>query len=341
MNNQSRPVARRHHTVPRFYLQGFSEAGKIATVRLPGDQRFPQSVGDAAVAKDFYAVDGHPDGPDVIEKALSEIEGLAAAVFKKIAGGSWPLGHEDRMTLGYFVALQATRVPVQRNTMDYLAAQMLRLQIGASGKTGLRKQLEEHGLEVSDDIVEEVWEQMTRPQGPPVKRPKTVHIEQMLDLSGKLIPYLVGRPWSLVRFERRSLILSDAPVGLVAHTNDKWGMGVGFMTAWGITFPLSRKAGLLMNSVEPQIELGVPVEKVHQGRADWVQDGTAKMEKFFNFHTVQGASEWLFHHPDDEKYVPTDLPNPRPVTLQMSGGPPEFDGEQWFTGGDTKDASTG
>ena len=47
MGAENSPVARRHHTVPRFYLRGFAEAERIATVRLPGDQRFTQSINDA------------------------------------------------------------------------------------------------------------------------------------------------------------------------------------------------------------------------------------------------------------------------------------------------------
>lgn len=335
MSGDQRPVAKRHHTVPQFYLRGFSDDARIATVRLPGDQRFIQSIGDASVGKNFYAVDGHPDGADVIERALSEVEGVAAATIDKIASGSWPLAIDDRMALGYFIALQATRVPAQRATMDHLAAQMLRLQIGAGGKAGVRKKLESGGREVSDELVERIWEQATRPEGPPIRRSKVAHIQQMFELSEELLKYIVGRPWSLIRFERRSLITSDSPVGLIGQPDDEPWEGVGFMTAWGITFPLSRKVGLLMSSIEPLIDLAIPVEEVHRGRADTSQAGTVKMEKFFNGHTVLNASEWLFHHPDDEQYVPAELPDAQPVTIGMAGPPIEFTGEPWFRATDS------
>jgi hypothetical protein len=125
MENIERParqVARRHHTVPQFYLRGFAKVEQVTTVRLPGDQRFTQSVGDASVAKDYYSL----DGDDILEKALSEIEGSTATVFNAINEGTWPLEYEDRMTVAYFVALQATRVLAQRRTMDHVARQMLR-----------------------------------------------------------------------------------------------------------------------------------------------------------------------------------------------------------------------
>ncbi len=98
MGAENRPVARRHHTVPRFYLRGFAEQERIATVRLPGDQRSAQSINDASVAKDFYAVAGHEDSDDVIEKSLSDVEGGTAEVFRTIANGTWPLSFDDRMS---------------------------------------------------------------------------------------------------------------------------------------------------------------------------------------------------------------------------------------------------
>lgn len=330
VKSERQQVSKRHHTVPQFYLRGFAADNRIATIRLPGEHRFIQSVRDASVSKNFYALEDHPEGSDVIEKALSEIEGAAAAVLEKVQGGTWPLPIEDRMSLGYFISLQATRVPVQRQSFDKAAAMILRLQIGAGGKSGLRKTLEERGQEVTEGLVEQLWAMSTRPEGPPIKRPVAQHLEQMIDLTDDLLKFIVGRPWTLVRFERRSLITSDDPVALVAYpTAEPW-EGVGFMTAWGVTYPLTRKLGLLMSSIEPLIDANVAVERVHEGRADMEQTGSTAMERFFNLQTAFGASQWLFHHPEDERYVPDQLPDARPYSFEMSGADREFTGEPWF-----------
>lgn len=123
-------VAKRHHTVPQFYLRGFAVDERIATARLPGDQRFVQSVRKAASETNFYAVAGHENGPDVVEKPLFSIEGEASRVFSLIANGTWPLDQGDRWTLALFIALQAVRGPEQRRNMEHLAAQVARLEIG-------------------------------------------------------------------------------------------------------------------------------------------------------------------------------------------------------------------
>ena len=87
VSNPARPTAKRHHTVPQFYLRGFAKNEQVATVGLPGDRSFLQSVGNATVANNFYALEGHQEGSDVIEKALAEIETATAAIFRKITAG--------------------------------------------------------------------------------------------------------------------------------------------------------------------------------------------------------------------------------------------------------------
>lgn len=328
---EERSIAKRHHTVPQFYLRGFAEGEMLTTVRLPGAHRFLQVVRKAASETNFYAVQGHEDGPDVFEKMLSSVEGEAARVLEVIGGGTWPLEPADRMTLAYFIAVQAVRGPEQRRNMEYVSAQATRLEIGYGGRAGMKGWLERNrGVSVSDEQAEVLWEQATQPGGPPIRVSPIAHIKQIATMSEELLKYISGRPWSLVRFDKRSLITSDVPVGLVRHADDEepW-MGVGYMTAWGITFPLTRKLGLLMS--DPMVFVDqVPVEKVRDGNLDTSQFGTTALEKLFNEHTVMGASEWLYHHPDDERFVPTDLPAPTPVTMQMSGGPDEFSGEPLF-----------
>lgn len=207
---------------------------------------------------------------------------------------------------------------------------MTRLEIGAGGKQGLRTRLEERGHDACADEVERLWAVATQPQGPPVSRPVSEHLEEMFKLADELLKYLVGRPWTLVEFDRRSIITCDDPVVLVRHPAAEPSEGVGFMTAWSITYPLSRKLGLLMSSIEPVIEAGVPAESVRAGRADMTEQGTTKLEKFFNAQTATGASEWLFHHPDDSQFVPSPLPGPRPHSVETRGLSGEFTGEPWF-----------
>jgi hypothetical protein len=322
-------VAKRHHTVPQFYLRGFADEQQIGTVRLPGSARFVQSVRKAASETNFYALEGHEDGSDVVEKLLATIEGEAASVFETLLRGSWPLELEDRFTLAHFITLQAVTVPKHRRTMEYMAAQIARLEIGFGGRAAVKPWFEQKGVWITEEQAELLWQQATRPEGPPIKIPPVIHVDQMVELADALLPYITGRPWSLVRFDRRSLITCDTPVGLVPRRDRAPWEGVGFMTAWGITYPLTRKFGLLLSDPMVTADM-VPVHDVRAGSLDTAQLGTTALERLFNRSTVNSASEWLYHHPQDERFVPDELPNPTPVTMSMSGGPAEFSGEPVF-----------
>jgi len=152
-------VARRHHTVPRFYLEGFSTAGRIVTVELPGDRRFTSSTKDASVWTGFYDLPGHPDGSDAFEKALSKIEDAAAAVFRQIVEEKvWPLAPADRQVLAEFVTVQVLRGPNERQRMEEIVATITQAEYTMGGRDYTRGKLEEEiGRPLADNEFERLW----------------------------------------------------------------------------------------------------------------------------------------------------------------------------------------
>ncbi len=324
-------VAKLHHTVPQFYLRGFADAAeRITTVRLPGDRSYTQVVRKTAATNQFYSIDGHPHGSDVFEKALSDMEADAASVLRAIEGGAWPLSEEQRGALATFMAVQHVRGPDHRRTMGYLAATMTRLEVQVTGRENIQQWVRQrYGVEVDDDEAEDVWKEATQPGGPPIAIAPQEHIAQLVHLAAEIVPYILGRPWSLVRFQRRSLITCDSPVALVRQPDDDPGRGVGFLTALAITFPLTRRLGLLMNDIRQLAEANIPVERVHAGEGDGVESGTTVLQKLFNDKTVHSASEYIYHHPDDENVPPSPLPEPRLSNLSApSLDEPESDDDQ-------------
>lgn len=325
-------LAKRHHYVPQFHLRGFADGETITTVELPGDRSYDQPIRKAAAENHLYSLPGHPDGADIFEKALSQLEGDVASIFAEIISGAWPLDEESRDTLAYYIALQMARGPEQRRNTENLARQMTRMEIGYGGRAGLKGWAKKNlGLDVDDAMAAKLWEEAMRPEGPPIKISTAAHIDQTLELAESLHRYFSGRPWTLMYFDKRSLILSDVPVGLVRRGDDEdeW-MGVGVLTAWGITFPLTRKLGLLMNDPTYLIDHDVPVEKTRAGKFDFRQPGTTAMEKLFNGHTAASASMRLFHHPEDARFVPEDLREPSPLTMSLQGTPKEYTGEPYI-----------
>lgn len=315
-------VSKRHHTVPNFYLKGFGSVGskpKIGAVSIDDGKRLVMPTSNATVRKNFYALDGHPDGADVFEKELSRIEGDASAVIRKAVDGTWSLSREDREILGTFLTFQFLRGPDTRAWMDQTHGTLLSKVITQMGAEGVRRTLARSGKEVSDDVLDRLLQQAVEPNGVTMKTTPAGHIRHILELVPELVRYFVGRPWVLVRFNRRKLFTCDTPVALIRdpEQEDVFG-GVGLMTAWGISVPLTREVGLLLSDPMALIEEAADritppelLEDVINGRYDHEQVGSTKMAQLFNSHTMANARNWVFHHPDDADLVPDELPAPR------------------------------
>lgn len=315
-------TAKLHHYVPQFYLRGFANAREqLVTVRLPGDKTFVQPVRNAAAVNHFHTVEHHPDGPDVFETLLGRIEEGAAKVFRKIQDGTWPLKPEDRAELAEFIALQAVRGADFRRDMTYMLRQVLRVQVGTAGKRALRARVAKVLSEAdADKYLDWLWEQATGPDGPPVELSAAGHISELKGLVAAVAPLLQHRVWGLYRFKERSLFTSDSPVSLHSDPTEATPDALGFGTAHMVTYPLSRKAGLLMTPIAPP-ENG---EAVARGEHDFEEVGTREHERFFNLATTLNASEVLLHHPDDARFVPEALPDATPINVGMSGAPKSF-----------------
>lgn len=313
--------AKLHHTVPQFYLRGFADdAERITTVLLPGEKRYTSRIKNTAAINHFYSIDGHPDGPDAFEQALSKLEADAAGVLRAIVNGDWPLSAEQRLTLSTFLAVQHVRGPDHRRTMEYLAAQMTRLEVTWGGRDNVQRWAGyRYGVELDDGAAEELWQRATRPEGPPITLTPIAHIAQIIELADKLLPYIVGRPWTLVRFNRRPLVTSDSPVGLMPEQGAEPWEGVGFVSAQLLTFPLTRKLGLIMVDAMPFAGRNISIERLRAGEADEIEPGTTATAALINDLTVHSASEYVYHHPDDEDALPSPLPGPTPSNLLIPG----------------------
>ncbi|CPR13156.1 hypothetical protein BN971_04463 [Mycobacterium bohemicum DSM 44277] len=288
-------IKRGHHTVPRFYLDGFANDDRqLGVAQLSSKKRFPSSTGDATVFRDFYNIDSRAD-PNAVEDLLSEIEGDAAAVFRNVlVDRCWPLGIEQRAMLATFLALQRTRTPSHRQMVD----EIKEIMADVLESTGRGDAVIPVGLDQVDS--------------------KTVHIQSMLDIE-QHAPCYFGRRWWLVQFGRKRLLTSDSPVGLLPHPDAPADAALGVGTAWVILFPMSPTVGLMMVAPDREDE---PID-IARGRADGILDGSTYLAKLFNETAIDNARESIFHHPDDGNLVPADLPSPRGRQLETSPGPPE------------------
>ena len=335
-------AAKLHHFVPQGYLRGFAnDKERIRAVPLDrARMSFTTSVKNVAARTHFHTVPGAEE-PDGFEKILSVVEGEIVGIIRRMEAGEFPLPEQDRMSLSFYLALQAVRGPDTRETIERLQAKMVRVEVGAGGRANVKRWIKKNlGFNATEEQAQRVWDEATQPGGPPISIAIADHIEHMVETAEHLSKYLVTRPWSLVRFDHRSLITCDAPVSLIKNPRDEdyWG-GVGFGTAWGISVPITRKLGLLMSDPMVMIERFAAddpmIQKIRtavvSGRADRVEAGTTAMERLFNEHTAESAREYIFCHPDDERFVPDQLHEPTLINMDAGGiMDAEFDGKPWF-----------
>lgn len=332
-------TAKRHHYVPQGYLRGFATDQNQVSVRPLDQDRKPFMSGTRNIAAQshFHTLDDALE-PDGFEKSLSKLEAQAIGVIRRLTNGELPISEEDRYALSHFIALQSVRGPETRRTVDQLQAHIVRAEVGMGGKENVPRWVKKRlGFEPTKEQAEHIWEEATQPGGPPIKLSNRRQIEHMVNAAQKVTPYIVRRPWSIVQFKRRALLTCDAPVTLVPHEDDELWMGAGFQTAWGITFPLSRRCGLLMSDPIPMIsdfnegQIDHIRQGIIKGKADRIQAGSAVLERFFNHNTIYNAREYIYFHPDDEAFVPDKLPEPELTSMKADVFSDwEFDGTPVF-----------
>ena len=299
--------ARRHHVVSKFYLRYFANDNeRVMAVMLPGDRRFPQSIGDASVQTGYYTVidqAGHQS--DTAEQALSLVEARAATAWREVAAGVWPLRQEHRESMAAWIALQLLRGTSVRNSMSELASQALLLEVILGGRTKLREALMAAGEPIDDDTVNAEWVGLFRD---PLRAEARAnhHMQHLADLLPRVTHSILDRSWLLTVFERKALATSDHPVYVVPNEElTQMGMGTGIENATVIHVPLTRRHSLAM--YQPS---AVPAQLAALGR-DIRWPGVTATALYSNSCTVNSARRFLFHHPDDAPLVGIDLPQPR------------------------------
>jgi len=214
----------RHHVVPRLHLRGFADPDqRIIQLDLRTGRRLEVSVTDAAVIRNFYTV-VLPDGTstDAWERWLADLENeIAPAVRRAIEMPSFELDDADRERLSRWVALQYLRGPDNRRQMTELAAFALRAQVGMGGLAYLQHAMSNGmGREVSAVEAERVWDDIQSEHGPEVVVDGEEHLQVLSRAFDRSTDMVYGRSWGRVRFERKRLLASDAPVSLIP--GERW-----------------------------------------------------------------------------------------------------------------------
>ena len=247
-------IPRRHHYLPRFYLERFTRDGELWVFdRVTKEFRLQTPI-NTAVERDFYAASpmGQIEGTEV-EALLSLLEGEAGPALERLDRRA-SLSFEDRVNVAYFAAFLRTRTPEfadgANRLTDALVKQMARRDFAspARARAVLRKIASTSGsMDVSS--VHELCTAMREGRFG-ITLSKNHRLLLTLQMASEVAQRFMQMGWVVVHAPRRkSFVTCDAPMAVVtgkASGGYETG-GVGIATPEAVSLvPLGAQLCLLL-----------------------------------------------------------------------------------------------
>ena len=114
----NKPVARRHHYVPRCWLRGFTETsendGRLWVTDFSRRAQWPSSPANAGHIRDFYRLGEDAPDPVAVETFFGTLETNAAPILRSIDAERRPPNSDELDVLLEFMAYQFVRLPAFR-----------------------------------------------------------------------------------------------------------------------------------------------------------------------------------------------------------------------------------
>jgi hypothetical protein len=268
------PRKKRHHQVPRAYLERFASGGNVEVVRRDGG-RFQADPINVAVESGFYDLpDGEGGTTQLVEDFFEGIEGRAQAVFAEIDRTGRPpngIDSEDKAWLSLFLALQMSRTTQQREQVLFPK----RVTDWAAGRVVSKELVAEYletqhlGFKPDDREVDAAWIfVMQHVQDESVVTPQFA-MEMMFEVAKMKTPIIAAMSWTVEVDPHRRFITSDVPViPWRKPTNEDHFQGLGFDKAEELRFPLDPGKQLVLSKRRRPPVVEVAVHRVKRANAE-------------------------------------------------------------------------
>ncbi|OWA35580.1 hypothetical protein B9G55_13210 [Saccharibacillus sp. O16] len=249
--------ARNHHFLPQFYLAGFTNQGsknnQLWALDHQTGRQWEAKPRNVAFKKDFYNIDLPDNETDDFEKALAEIENLAAPVIKRVLETKQIPADQDYEIFICFVALLACRVPARREVFDGMMKEVVSIWSQLLFQTPERyeayiKEVQENTKgEKRVTSYEDMKAFVDDESRYKINFSNNTYLQNMITQLDVLIPLLLKRNWTLLFTDTNSyFVCSDSPLNLHWTPEGKgiWGPGFGVSNT-EVTLPLSKDIMLL------------------------------------------------------------------------------------------------
>jgi len=246
---------RRHHYVPRFYLDGFVDLSNepyIWVYEKGNPDVIKATAENIAVEKDYYSyttAEGEKDS-ETLENIFAEVEGRTAPVFQKIRRHQC-LDGQERGLFALFIALMMVRVPNLRKSFERSGEELAKRYSKMLASDPVRFKLD----------IEECERSTGKKIGVPVERVREFMLGDkyeikvqphyslgLLMMIEELVPIFYDMSWAFLgATDQYKFVTSDNPLFYCDPTHDPesfWGVGL-LNKNIEVTFPMSRDLMLL------------------------------------------------------------------------------------------------
>ncbi|MCC6943421.1 MAG: DUF4238 domain-containing protein [Thermomicrobiales bacterium] len=250
--------AKKHHQVPQFYLRNFADQkGSIRVYDRLTQQERTQKIREVAVLNNLYTVSGEDGKPsDEAEQAFASFEAIASSHLSDLRANPLQISEETRQIVALHMALQFVRTSNHRRQVEDMRDVMLRLEtvanVGGDSPELVESFIESRHPDATEELRSQIHAVAESPETP-FTLSNEEWLRTTLPMAPQLLPFLLGRKWSVATCTKRSFVTCDSPVVLLRKPEDL--MGVGFATASSILFPLSSYELLMLG--EPSEPCGV------------------------------------------------------------------------------------
>ncbi|ACY13697.1 DUF4238 domain-containing protein [Haliangium ochraceum] len=291
---------KRHHVVPRFFLQRFALGNQVELVdRHDRTKRITTSVEKALAYKHFYSVDTGSGRNTTVERLFAtHIEGPAKRAISRIVDEKRSCSLPGlRRPLATFLAFQYVRGPgVRFATVEFFKAIGQKTALMMTPDLARRGLRQVKGIEPTDDEVDELLAFAHDPTqySLSVTSEESLHLGWALQAALEVIPYFEQRCWQLLTFDQPILSTGDEPISLIG-TSLEPGEPLGLATAPAVVFPTDPRHALVM--VRP--------DKTRVERRD---KGTPEMAQMINRHIAFCSHRFIVQHPGTDPLKGISLP---------------------------------
>lgn len=304
--------AKRHHFVPRAYLERFGRDGRVAVRRRGERKLIVAGAHNVAVEAGLYETE-MPDGSRSVEVEdwLADIDGAAIAAIRAVADAEAApaVGSTDRRVLARFLAIQTKRSPEARERVLF-ADKVITYAAGREIDSALVADYLEKvrlGFRPADGEIEGALT-LTRyvlDRDEPLTSTEAIAI--VMSGLDEVTRALEGKHWSVEVARKPRLLTSDTPLVLWRRPSaaDRY-RGIGVDNAEEIRFPLDPAHQLVLTDQPRPETLRVEPDRVRQCNAD----------------LAASCHRFVVGHPDHQQRLHEITLADKRSTVRFNVGPP-------------------